>query len=246
VDDADDDDIHMNDDPASDNTSRDNNCVIFAPTAELPIAPAFAAGLPIAPAEYVCVIFAPTAELPMAPAFAAGLHIAPATIPLPALAVPIATYCRAVHRACIRRRAAYRACQTRGAAATQTRGAAATQTRGAAAIQTRVHLVFGFADQSIYKVCQGHGLPTQDHGEPKKELCHHHGDRPLVNSIYKMCQGHGLPTQDHGEPKRELCHHHGDRPLVDSICKVCRGTAFLPKIMESPRGSSAIIMEIGC
>jgi len=44
------------------------------PTAELPIAPAFAAGLPIAPA------------------FAAGLPIAPATIPLPALALPIATY----------------------------------------------------------------------------------------------------------------------------------------------------------
>ena len=83
------------------------------PTADLPIAPAFAAGLPIAPAEHVCVIFEPTAELPIAPAFAAGLPIAPATIPLPALAVPIATYCRAAHRACIRRRAAYRACRTR-------------------------------------------------------------------------------------------------------------------------------------
>ena len=32
----------------------------------------------------------PTAELPIAPAFAAGLPIAPGTIPLPALAVPIA------------------------------------------------------------------------------------------------------------------------------------------------------------
>jgi len=83
------------------------------PTAELPIAPAFAAGLPIAPAEHVCVIFAPDAELPIAPAFAAGLPIAPATIPLPALAVPIATYCRAAHRACIRRWVAYRACRTR-------------------------------------------------------------------------------------------------------------------------------------
>jgi len=40
-----------------------------------------------------CVIFAPTPELPIAPAFAAGLPIAPATIPLPALAFPIATYC---------------------------------------------------------------------------------------------------------------------------------------------------------
>jgi len=54
-------------------------------------------------------------------------------------------------------------------------------------------------------------------GAGKRELCHHYGDRPLVDSIYKVCQGHGLPTQDHGEPKRELCHHHGDRPLVDSI-----------------------------
>jgi len=33
------------------------------------------------------------AELPIAPAFAAGLPIAPATIPLSALALPIATYC---------------------------------------------------------------------------------------------------------------------------------------------------------
>jgi len=31
------------------------------------------------------------------------------------------------------------------------------------------------------------------------------------------------------------------------LFKMCtRGTAFLPKIMESPRGSSALIMEIGC
>ena len=33
------------------------------------------------------------ADLPIAPAFAAGLPIAPAAIPLPALALPIATYC---------------------------------------------------------------------------------------------------------------------------------------------------------
>jgi len=78
------------------------------------------------------------------------------------------------------------------------------------------------------------GLPTQDYGEPKRELCHHYGDQPLVDSIYKVCQGHGLPTQDYGEPKRELCHHHGDQLLVDS---------FIPMPMESPRGSSAIIME---
>jgi len=44
----------------------------------------------------------------------------------------------------------------------------------------------------------------------------------------------GFPIQDHGEPKRELCRHHGDRPLVDS---------FNPMPIESPRGSSAIIME---
>jgi len=50
----------------------------------------------------------------------------------------------------------------------------------------------------------------------------------------KVCQRHGLPSQDHGEPKRELCRHHGDRLLVDSN---------IPMPMESPRGSSAIIME---
>jgi len=87
---------------------------------------------------------------------------------------------------------------------------------------------------------------THYHGEPKRELYHHHGDGALVDSFYKVCQGHGLPTQVHGEPKRELCHHHGDGPLVDSIKRCARGTAFPPKIMESPRGSSAIIMEIGC
>jgi len=52
--------------------------------------------------------------------------------------------------------------------------------------------------------------------------------------FYKVCQGRSLPTQDHGEPKRELCHHHGDRPLVDS---------FIPMPMESPIGSSVIILE---
>jgi len=42
-------------------------------------------GLPFAP-----IAVLPTAELPIAPAFAAGLPITPDTIPLPALAVPIA------------------------------------------------------------------------------------------------------------------------------------------------------------
>jgi len=49
------------------------NC---APTAQ---------GLPFAP-----IAVLPTAELRITPAFAAGLLIAPATIPLQALAVPIA------------------------------------------------------------------------------------------------------------------------------------------------------------
>jgi len=93
------------------------------------------------------------------------------------------------------------------------------------------------------------------------ELCHHHGDRPLVDSIQKVCHGHSLPTQDHGEPKKELCYHHRDSPTSNlryhaiimeishssiQLKRCARGTAFLPKIMESPRGSSAIIMEIGC
>ena len=77
-------------------------------------------------------------------------------------------------------------------------------------------------------------LITHYHGEPKRELCHHHGDGPLVDSIYKVCQRHGLPAQDHGEPKRELCHHHGDWPLIDS---------FISMPIESPGGSSAIIVE---
>ena len=55
----------------------------------------------------------PTAELPIVPAFADGLPITPATTPLLALAVPIATYCRAAQCVCIRRRAAYCACRTR-------------------------------------------------------------------------------------------------------------------------------------
>jgi len=43
----------------------------------------------------------PTAELPIAPAFAAGLPIAPAEHVL----CYLRAYCRAAHRACIRRRA---------------------------------------------------------------------------------------------------------------------------------------------
>jgi len=46
-------------------------------------------------------------------AFAAGLPIVPATIPSCLSHLPIATCCRTAHRACIRHRAAYRACQTR-------------------------------------------------------------------------------------------------------------------------------------
>ena len=121
-------------------------------------------------------------EVPIEPAFAAGLPIAPAEHVL----CYLRAYCRVAHRACIRRRSAYRACHytaagarfanrnllqrrpkhdssrsncvncrpmesmvrrscptrrsyTRGAAATQTRGAAATQTRGAAATQKSPH-----------------------------------------------------------------------------------------------------------
>ena len=69
--------------------------------------------------------------------------------------------------------------------------------------------------------------------------------RSSILFCYKVRQGRRLPTQHHGESKRKLCHHHGDQPLVDSIFTRCiRGTAFLPNIMESPRGSSVIIMEI--
>jgi len=76
-------------------------------------------------------------------------------------------------------------------------------------------------------------------------LPHHDGDRLRVNSFYKVYQLRSLPTQDHGASKRELCHHHGDGPPVNSFFTRCaRGAAFLPKIMEGPRGSSAIIMEI--
>ena len=87
---------------------------------------------------------------------------------------------------------------------------------------------------SIYKVCQGTAFLPEIIESPNRELCHHYGDRPLVDSFYKVCQGCSLPFQDHGEPKRDLCHHHGDRLLVDS---------FISMLMESPRGSSAIIME---
>jgi len=47
----------------------------------------------------------------------------------------------------------------------------------------------------------------------------------------------------------EFCHDQGDWPLVDFfLIGAPRSAAFLrlPKIMESPRRSSAIIMEIGC
>ena len=41
----------------------------------------------------------------------------------------------------------------------------------------------------FYKVCQGRSLsalPTQDHEEPKRELCHHRGDWPLDDSFIPM------------------------------------------------------------
>ena len=63
---------------------------------------------------------------------------------------------------------------------------------------------------------------------------------PLVNFI---------PGHVYGESRMELCHNHGDWPLVDFFSIGVPGSAAflrLPKIMESPRRSSAIIMEIGC
>jgi len=90
----------------------------------------------------------------------------------------------------------------------------------------------------FYKVCQGHGLPTQDYGEPKRQFCHHHGDRPLVGPFYKVCQGHSLSTQDYGEPKRKLCRHHGDQPLIDSFYKVCQGFApSYPRLWRAQEGA---------
>ena len=53
------------------------------------------------------------AELPIAPVFAAGLPIAPAEHVL----CYLRAYCRAAHRACIRRRAVYRACHYTAAGA---------------------------------------------------------------------------------------------------------------------------------
>ena len=35
-------------------------------------------------------------------------------------------------------------------------------------------------------LCQGRSIPTQDHGEPKRKLCHHDGDRPLGDSFIPM------------------------------------------------------------
>jgi len=65
------------------NAKRSNELLVMSPVNCAPIYTAH--GLPFAP-----IAILPTAEQPIAPAFAAGLPIAPATIPLPALAVPIA------------------------------------------------------------------------------------------------------------------------------------------------------------
>ena len=84
------------------------------------------------------------------------------------------------------------------------------------------------------KMCQSRHFPTQDHGESKRELCHHHGNRQLVDSFlpgvtetqpsyprsWRVQEG-ALPSSwrltatrffyshTHGESKRDLCHHHG-------------------------------------
>ena len=55
-----------------------------------------------------------------------------------------------------------------------------------------------------------------------------------------------LYSHVHGEPKRELCHiimEIGCTSILFTRCTSC--AAFLPKIMERPRGSSVIIMEMG-
>jgi len=107
----------------------------------------------------------PTAELPIAAAFAAGLPIAPATIPLPALAVPIATYCRAAHRACILRRAAHRACIRRRAAYCACRTRFVLSSRLLQSCPSRLHsppgcLLRGTWYQTIRYSCDSHENPN--------------------------------------------------------------------------------------
>jgi len=70
------------------------------------------------------------------------------------------------------------------------------------------------------------------HREPKRDLCHHHGDWPSINSFVQGCAAVFLPGQDHKEAKRELFHHHEDWLLVGF---------FISMPMESPKKSSSII-----
>ena len=127
----------------------------------------------------------------------------------------------------------------------------------------------GHSSISLTRRSAARWLHSHFNGEPNRKLCHHHGDRLFVDLFFKRCaraatflpkimesprgsltiimeigrssilfyqvwQEPSLPTQDHGESNRELCHHHGHRLLLDS---------FIPIPMESPRGTSAIIME---
>jgi len=63
------------------NAKRSEESLVMSPVNCAPISEA----VPFAP-----IAVPPTAELPIAPALAAGLPVTPATIPLPALAAPIA------------------------------------------------------------------------------------------------------------------------------------------------------------
>jgi len=103
---------------------------------------------------------------------------------------------------------------------------------------------------SIQKVCQEHDL-----------LWRAQEGALSFNSIQKVCQEHDLlwraqegtlPFDSKGVPgARPSKGVPGARPSMESsrgssvirFKRCARSTAFLPKIMESPRGSSVIIME---
>jgi len=48
----------------------------------------------------------------------------------------------------------------------------------------------------FHTVCQGRCLPTQDHGEPNRKLCHRQGDWPLVDSLLQ-----GVPEVQPSYPR---------------------------------------------
>ena len=90
-------------------------------------------------------------------------------------------------------------------------------------------------------------LYSHFNGEPNRKLCHHHGDQLFVEFFFKDVSEPPLSYPRSWRIQEGALSSSWKSAVRRFFFTRCdRNPAFLPKIMESPRGSSAIIMEIDC